>query len=181
MRRAPTILAALSLLISVALCTLWVRSYWRWDRLGVGRGQQSVRVESLRGGLGVRWETDLWPVGQARWRFDYDGPAAASAGEDLRAACRWTFMGAGADSYLNMHLFVVSKGVPATRTRLLVVPHWWLVLLTALTPALLARRTLRVRRRRNRRLCPTCGYDLRATPGRCPECGGTVGCASRPS
>jgi hypothetical protein len=51
------------------------------------------------------------------------------------------------------------------------VPLWPLVLLTAIPPGLSARRFASRRWRQHLGLCPACGYDLRATPGRCPECG----------
>jgi hypothetical protein len=61
----------------------------------------------------------------------------------------------------------------------LALPHWFLVLLFSLLPAV---RVIRwqLRRRRARQLgpdarpCPSCGYDRRATPTRCPECGHVI-------
>lgn len=48
-------------------------------------------------------------------------------------------------------------------------PGWAVILTTAVLPALWSFH--RLTRRRPHGLCPACGYDLRATPGRCPECG----------
>jgi hypothetical protein len=54
------------------------------------------------------------------------------------------------------------------------IPFWPFSLVFAV-PSLLGirqlRRDLRECRRVKRGLCQSCGYDLRASPGRCPECG----------
>ena len=50
----------------------------------------------------------------------------------------------------------------------LIVPFWFVALVLIGIFALLIRLT---RPRPTRGLCATCGYDLRASPERCPECG----------
>lgn len=51
------------------------------------------------------------------------------------------------------------------------LPHWFLIILSTFLPILWLRRTV-IRRWRNfTGCCPICGYDLCATPERCPECG----------
>ena len=50
-------------------------------------------------------------------------------------------------------------------------PHWFVALFLLIIPAFWVIKKCRSRVRRADGLCPTCGYDLRATPDRCPECG----------
>jgi hypothetical protein len=54
------------------------------------------------------------------------------------------------------------------------LPMWAVILLTLALPMRTATQLWRARRRRRRLsagMCPDCGYDLRGSPERCPECG----------
>jgi hypothetical protein len=70
-----------------------------------------------------------------------------------------------------------------TMGRFLVIglPHVLVVAVTAVGPICWLVVTRRQRRRDREGLCPSCGYDLRATPGRCPECGQSRGDAAHSS
>jgi hypothetical protein len=62
---------------------------------------------------------------------------------------------------LTYHEVAVPSGLACAATG--AAPLTWL--------ALRLGRRVRSRRRRRLNQCPSCGYDRRATPGRCPECG----------
>ena len=65
--------------------------------------------------------------------------------------------------------------------QILAVSYGWLAAAAAVYPVVhLVRQAVRVsreRRRRRQNRCAACGYDLRATPGACPECGAMPGAA----
>jgi hypothetical protein len=63
------------------------------------------------------------------------------------------------------------EGTATVRTWFVSIPLWPLVLALLLSPAVSFRTWHKRRRLARSGSCTRCGYDLRATPDRCPECG----------
>jgi hypothetical protein len=151
-RRVAVASAGLLALAGLLVGGLGVRSHWRGDQFVVsGPGEPSRVITSVNGVLVCVSFTEEMYLLQPSWSsFLADPPDSASA------------------------TFEYDPRPPAR----LIVPHWFVGGVLAIPAAVTVATTRLARRRRamrrQRGLCAECGYDLRATPGRCPECGAVV-------
>ena len=167
-RRLFTIACALSLCMCVGTGALWVRSCYTWDeltieRIPVARYEEFTNctfyAENNRGQLTVAFQRMGQPAGPRRWRFSFDEPYELQAIERVPLR-HWL----GCDGWHIRREGHLEVGIT--------LPLW---LLTAVLAVLPIARALARRSGSSRHLrCRRCGYDLRATPHRCPECGADV-------
>jgi hypothetical protein len=210
LRRALlSLLTALSLLLCVAVCGLWVRSRFADDSLLWAT--QTLEDDARDGMSEQSWREREWrelhwrkvPVrlsgrsaGQcrgvmyariARHRLTLPhGPAHVQLVMDfevMRMRGGWTRRPprdlqppTGSPLLQRLGFYASFQSADETGQQRLEaavsMPHWFALLLALSLPAARLVRAFR-RRARGPGRCRSCGYDLRATPERCPECGTT--------
>jgi hypothetical protein len=166
-RRLLGVVSLLSLVLCGMTVVLWVRSHLirdllRWDSKCDQSGAITWQLCSDTGRLIVERLSYSGPPrrNQPPWWHGYE---FAHGG----LAVPWS----GEPSYQTRLVDWYGERLGPYSTWTFRVIYWPLIPLTPILPALsMLRRTRRLRRLRAG-LCPSCGYDLRATPGRCSECG----------
>ena len=189
-------LAPLGLILCVSLCiaiaALWARSYFVADPYPEFLSGSGLRVVSWGGRVFLEWFRTDQPrspllfiaVPTPRIEGDARNPDDRPRRHELlwRATANstgWTVLtpplitvpDARLSNVLGFACASVVVSTQATLTadlRVIGVPYWAMFAVAAG----LSRHFWRKRHRAYRvGLCGECGYDLRATPGRCPECG----------
>jgi hypothetical protein len=190
-RRLLNLLTAVSLVLCVAACVLWVRSYYRAERIEFQRshlsGPRQYQVAQslfVADGLAV-FVRDLM-------RAEYEGdevitgplfePRRLSNGLRRDSAPPRRFLDNLNDSdYWPHYGFLAETRGTAYGPRdgiwytVVCVPCWVVAGAAALLPTVRLAAVTRRRLRRRANRCSQCGYDLTANvSGVCPECGKAV-------
>ena len=164
-----------SLVLCLAVAVLWVRSYWIVDTFSWCSRLDDHLVASAGGR--IAYGDARWPNGRVVVRLRHDaarrnGPAWFERPDHVDG---FRFIG-----------FEYSKEALPRRSgrvwlsfyvppwRLLAIPYGAVLALALIHPAARWMAWGRRKGRRRRGLCVQCGYDLRASGARCPECGRAV-------
>jgi hypothetical protein len=183
-RRLWNILTFVSLLLCVATVLLWVHSYKRqgwacWTECG-SRRCYAITVGNFPGRAFLSFSTQAAdapavtsPSGWAlpslaqlpRWMtWSEDSPTGPKAYENTLPDRPDLHQFLGVAWYLDRSSIISFN---------LLVPHRYVAMAMMILPLRWLWVDRRARRRRQAHHCQFCGYDLRATPDRCPECGNT--------
>jgi len=190
---------SLSAVLLFGTVTLWIRSWghdegWIWYHVErefeVGQPDQrsvwvAFRVYQLRAIHGRLWvggspgmgPKNSWPEELSHSRSITPNELEAwskrwlDGSDDSNA---WTGQFAGVGFRLSKYPYDYEHSVTRGEKTWIVIPFWLLTILFGLWPALFITGRILRRHRRGAGQCSTCGYDLRATPERCPECGTVI-------
>jgi hypothetical protein len=168
-------MAAVSLLLCVASVALWVRSYWAADEYSI-TGATFVSTQGMLFGMGpagpippemLPRNPRPAPRGYQRVAPFHVGPSRISPS---LPGFQSSFEFAGVSWFRTLG-GKIPRGYIAPHWQA-TAPHWVGVVLFGLLPSIVLLSWLRSRKLRlTVGCCKSCGYDLRATPDRCPECG----------
>lgn len=164
-RRLFTIASTLSLLLSVGTAAVWAWSETSSATIG-WRGKVREDLLSVSGGVvhysvargGGFIDPHGWIGGTSPDPIHYNEIAR-------RDSWRFYASGFGFDRKHVGHQYAYDD---------VLIPCWFLIAILALLPAMRVRKWYRTRMAAHHQRagrCTACGYDLRATNGRCPECG----------
>jgi len=181
-RGAAGLSAAASLLLCVAVLALWASDSENF------RKRNHVWSASVRfGGVRLKLFSAFQSLSLEVYR-PWDRPELAPGSRDpLAAKLAWVKRvntarrAVGRRFTIGRNLFLDRDAQGRTGIAgdayFVAAPYWGVAGILAVWPAWYFTRVRKRHRqldRRRRGLCPVCGYDLRASPERCPECGAGI-------
>jgi hypothetical protein len=164
--RLLNLTAAVSLVLCVATMMLWVRSYYPVHDYLIWRGDSTTTA--LQSKIGRLW-FQRWTDVQAYPLIHREFPGIwwTVDGQDVGTTPKTTLTNLG---FHRQRAHIARYGqLPPAKFDGIGVPYWFVLACSAAPASRWITQLLL--RRRGPGLCPSCGYDLRATPDRCPECG----------
>jgi hypothetical protein len=159
----------ISLLLLALVVTAWVRGMTRDEEIGWVRTDLGPQLDVAWDKSGVRFEYRFWPERVVKG----DTVVLIPTGSRDQIYFR-TYHGTSGFIWRTISPLWNRAGFHAVEREIfsqLLVPFWFLVLLTLVHPLVSAVSFARRRLAYLPGMCKNCGYDLRMTPDRCPECG----------
>ena len=171
-------------MLTLKICSLWIWSCWFDERVVMNAVGHSFEIQTGDRTVHLEWssrpyyrsDSDTYPAASSTTFRDFIRPQHEIFSRSWGTAEDYRWLGfclepswEQAPGDKTYDCWFTGAGVP----------YWFMCTVAALPGLLWVRQRCRAVLQKTTGCCSTCGYDLRATPDRCPECGTVVGKAGQ--